>query len=96
MTLGGGFTIGNNIQGQVPQAGNTFQWADNLSRVAGKHTLKFGGDVRRYQFNQLALFGTTGGFYFFGGGPNDPGFSARLQAGSLRRLSASAQCRLAG
>jgi len=75
ITLGGGFTIGNNIQGQVPQAGNTFQWSDNLSKVVGKHTLKFGGDIRRYQFNQLALFGTTGGFYFFGGGPNDPGFS---------------------
>ncbi|HEV2492027.1 MAG TPA: TonB-dependent receptor [Terriglobia bacterium] len=75
ITLGGGFTIGNNIQGQVPQAGNTFQWSDNLSKVVGKHTLKFGGDVRRYQFNQLALFGVTGGFYFFGGGPNDPGFS---------------------
>jgi hypothetical protein len=75
ITLGGGFTIGNNIQGQVPQAGNTFQWSDNLSKVAGNHTLKFGGDVRRLQFNQLALFGTTGGFYFFGGGPNDPGFS---------------------
>jgi hypothetical protein len=75
ITLGGGFTIGNNIQGQVPQAGNTFQWSDNLSKVVGKHTLKFGGDIRRLQFNQLALFGTTGGFYFFGGGPNDPGFS---------------------
>jgi hypothetical protein len=75
ITLGGGFTIGNNIQGQVPQAGNTFQGSDNLTKVAGKHTLKFGTDLRRYQFNQLALFGTTGGFYFFGGGPNDPGFS---------------------
>jgi hypothetical protein len=75
ITLGGGFTIGNNIQGQVPQAGNTFQGSDNLSKVVGKHTLKFGGDIRHYQFNQLALFGTTGGFYFFGGGPNDPGFS---------------------
>jgi hypothetical protein len=75
ITLGGGFTIGNNIQGQVPQAGNTYQWWDNLSKVAGQHTLKFGVDLRREQFNQLALFGTTGGYYFFGGGPNDPGFS---------------------
>ncbi|MGH9397883.1 MAG: carboxypeptidase regulatory-like domain-containing protein [Terriglobia bacterium] len=75
ITLGGGFTIGNNIQGQVPQAGNTFQWSDNLSKVVNTHTLKFGGDIRREQFNQLALFGATGGFYFFGGGPNDPGFS---------------------
>ncbi|MDE3180233.1 MAG: carboxypeptidase regulatory-like domain-containing protein [Acidobacteriota bacterium] len=75
ITLGGGFTIGNNIQGQVPQAGNTFQWSDHLTKVLGAHTLKFGGEAVREQFNQLALFGTTGGFYFFGGGPNDPGFS---------------------
>ncbi len=75
ITLAGGFTIGNNIQGQAPQAGNTFQWADHLSKVLNKHTLKFGADLRREQFNQLALFGTTGGFYFFGGGPDDTGFS---------------------
>ncbi len=75
ITLGGGFTIGNNIQGQAPQAGNTFQWSDSISKVAGRHNLKFGGEVRRDQFNQFALFGTTGGYYVFGGGPNDPGYS---------------------
>ena len=74
-TLGGEFTFGNNIQGQAPQAGNTFQWADGFSKIIGKHSLKLGGEIRREQFNQLALFGTTGGFYFFGGGPNDPGYS---------------------
>ena len=74
-TLGGEFTFGNNIQGQAPQAGNTFQWSDGLSKITGTHSLKFGGEARREQFNQLALFGTTGGFYFFGGGPNDPGYS---------------------
>lgn len=74
-TLGGEFTFGNNIQGQAPQAGNTLQWSDGLSKIAGTHSLKLGGEIRREQFNQLALFGTTGGFYFFGGGPNDPGYS---------------------
>jgi hypothetical protein len=75
ITLAGGFTIGNNLQGQVPQAGNTYQWSDNLSKVSGSHTMKFGADIHRQQFNQLALFGTTGGYYYFGGGPNDVGFS---------------------
>lgn len=76
ITLAGSSTIGNNIQGQVPQAANTFQWTDTLTKVTGNHTLKFGTDIRRYQFNQLALFGTTGGYYFFGGGPNDPGYNS--------------------
>ena len=74
-TLGGEFTLGNNIQGQAPQAGNTFQWSDGLSKIVGNHSLKLGGEARGEQFNQLALFGTTGGYYFFGGGPNDPGYS---------------------
>lgn len=82
-TLGGQFTIGNNIQGQAPQAGNTFQWSDGFSKVIGKHSLKFGGEVRREIFNQLAVFGSTGGYYFFGGGPNDPGFSVSTPSGPV-------------
>jgi hypothetical protein len=85
-TLGGQFTIGNNIQGQAPQAGNTFQWSDGLTKVMGKHSAKFGGEVRREDFNQLAIFGSTGGFYFFGGGPNDPGFSVPTPSGPIPDL----------
>jgi hypothetical protein len=32
---------------------NTFQWADNVNIMAGNHTLKFGGDVRRYRYEVL-------------------------------------------
>ena len=73
ITVTGGFVIGNNFEGQLPQFGNTFQWADNLSKVVGTHTLKFGGDVRRQQFNQLLYFNVNGDFTFYGGGANDPG-----------------------
>ncbi|HEY6290154.1 MAG TPA: carboxypeptidase regulatory-like domain-containing protein, partial [Terriglobia bacterium] len=73
ITVNGGFVIGNNYEGQLPQFGNTFQWSDSLSKVVGKHTLKFGSDVRRQQFNQLLYFNVNGDFTFSGGGANDPG-----------------------
>src|SRR6266849_5904192 len=44
--LSGGFTIGNNGEGELPQVGNSFQWSDSISKILGKHSLKFGGDVR--------------------------------------------------
>jgi len=75
ITLSGGFVIGNNFEGQLPQYGNTFQWSDNLSKVVGKHTLKFGADVRRQQFNQLLYFNVNGDYSFYGGGSNDVGFT---------------------
>jgi Carboxypeptidase regulatory-like domain/TonB-dependent Receptor Plug Domain/TonB dependent receptor len=60
----GGFTIGNNLEGELPQAGNTFQWSDIFTKTAGNHTWKFGGDVRRQQFNQFLYFDINGQFTF--------------------------------
>ena len=54
--LSGGFTIGNNAEGELPQVGNSFQWSDSLSKVTGNHSVKFGGDVRRQRFDQTLLF----------------------------------------
>jgi len=45
--VSGGFSIGNNLEGELPQFGNTFQWADSFSKVVGKHSLKFGGTSAR-------------------------------------------------
>ncbi len=42
----GGGTSNYNIE-------NTFQWSDNLNVTRGNHTLKFGGDLRRYRYNVL-------------------------------------------
>src|SRR5205823_1970327 len=61
--VSGGFTIGNNGEGELPQVGNSFQWSDNISKVVGRHSLKFGGDVRRQRFDQLLYFDVNGEFF---------------------------------
>ena len=77
--VGGGFTIGNNFNGQLPQTGNTYQFSDNFSKIIGNHSLKFGGDVRYQMFDQLLYFDVNGdmGFLSSPNGPvgNDLGFS---------------------
>jgi hypothetical protein len=62
--VSGGFNIGNNGEGELPQVGNSFQWSDSISKVMGTHSLKFGGDVRRQRFDQLLYFDVNGEFFF--------------------------------
>ena len=62
--LNGGFSIGNNAGGQLPQVGNTFQFSDNFSKIFGKHSFKFGGDVRYQRFDQLLYFDVNGWITF--------------------------------
>ena len=60
ISVSGGFAIGNNFEGELPQTGNTFQWTDNYTRTFSKHTVKFGGDVRRQRFDQFLFFDVSG------------------------------------
>src|SRR5215470_2410494 len=62
--LNGGFSIGNNFGGQLPQTGNTYQFSDNFSKIVGNHNFKFGGDVRRQKFDQLLYFDVNGQIVF--------------------------------
>lgn len=73
ISIAGGFALGNNSEGELPQVGNSFQWSDNLTKVSGAHTMKFGADVRRQRFDQTLYYNVSGSFAFYGGGPNDPG-----------------------
>jgi hypothetical protein len=73
ISIAGGFSLGNDSEGELPQTGNSFQWADNLTKVSGDHTFKFGVDVRRQQFNQFLYYNVNGTFDYYGGGPNDVG-----------------------
>lgn len=71
ISIGGGFTIGNDFEGELPQTGNTFQWTDNFTKVLGGHTVKFGADFRRQMFDQTLYFDPNGDFTYSGGGAND-------------------------
>jgi len=68
--INGGFTIGNNGEGELPQVGNSFQWSDSLTKVTGHHTIKVGGDVRRQRFDQTLYFNVNGEFFYAGSGAN--------------------------
>jgi hypothetical protein len=68
--LSGGFTIGNNGEGEVPQVGNSFQWSDGISKIVGNHSLKFGVDVRRQRFDQTLYFDVNGEFFVDGTSTN--------------------------
>ncbi|MHB8216858.1 MAG: TonB-dependent receptor [Candidatus Sulfotelmatobacter sp.] len=71
--LSGGFTIGNNAEGELPQVGNSFQWSDSVSKVMGNHSFKFGTDIRRQRFDQTLYFNVNGEFFFDGSSPNTTG-----------------------
>jgi hypothetical protein len=75
ISVDGGFSIGNNFEGQLPQTGNTFQFSDNFSKIVGNHSFKFGGDFRIQKFDQRLYYNVNGSITFGTGGEND------LQAG---------------
>ena len=64
ISVDGGFSIGNNFNGQLPQIGNTYQWSDNYSKIIGNHSLKFGADTRYQKFDQLLYFDINGDLSF--------------------------------
>jgi Carboxypeptidase regulatory-like domain/TonB dependent receptor len=74
--LGGGALIGG-FNNQIEYTGdfgpflvpqNSFQFADSLSWVRGRHTLKFGGNIIRRQLNLFRPNRGKGFFFLFGNG----------------------------
>jgi hypothetical protein len=58
------FNLGPNPEGPTTINDATFQWQDTVSVVKGKHSFKFGGDVRRVRNNFNFDFFTNGSFDF--------------------------------
>jgi hypothetical protein len=63
---GYGFTIGIPYS-QDSQTNDTYQLTDNFSKLTGKHSLKFGLDIRNIQLNFHSSPDTNGDFSFSGG-----------------------------
>lgn len=79
ISISGGVVIGDNFEGELPQIGNVFQWTDNYSKIIGKHSLKFGGDISRARFDQTLYFEINGSYSFTSNAAspsgNDVGFT---------------------
>ncbi len=58
--------IGNTYEGPQTRADNTWQYADSVSWIKGRHTMKFGGEFRAYEQNQLFDFINNGYLDFDG------------------------------
>jgi hypothetical protein len=74
IAVSGGFTLGNNFEGEIPQTGNSFQWTDSITKISGHHTFKFGADARRMRFDQHLFFEVSGYYNYFGTGVNTTGY----------------------
>ena len=46
--------------GTTGQYNNTYQITDNFSKIVGKHSLKFGGDIRYIQVNERNTYTPNG------------------------------------
>jgi len=66
------FTIGTNPFA-LGQVNNTYEASDNLSKVHGNHTLKFGAQYTRFRVKQLPDLVANGTFSFFGSGAQSTG-----------------------
>lgn len=66
MTVTGFFNLGFSPDGPQPRIDQTYELADNFSKIIGGHTLKFGFDGKRYDVDN-PFFGTNNGSFTFGG-----------------------------
>ncbi len=51
---------------------NVFQWIDNMSMSRGKHSIRFGGEIRRDRYNQIGNQFPRGSFSFSGQATQNP------------------------
>jgi hypothetical protein len=56
--------FGDDTEGPYANDNNSMQFVDNFSWTRGKHSFRFGGEVRRDQYNQVGNQFARGGFGF--------------------------------
>jgi hypothetical protein len=68
MSLAGYFTLGFSANGPQPRIDQTYQLVDNFSKVMGRHTLKAGFQMQRFQVYNPFLNNNGGNFTYNGAG----------------------------
>jgi hypothetical protein len=67
ISIGGAYGISMGVVAYaINQVNNTYQLADVLSKIVGKHSLKFGGEVRQIQVDEFNISTPNGSFSFDG------------------------------
>lgn len=62
--VSGAFSLGTAVNDDRGTTNNTFVYADDYSRTIGKHTIRAGGEVDRWQLNRFNNFSTRGSVAF--------------------------------
>lgn len=68
MNVAGLFTLGYSDDAPQPRVQNTYEVVDNLSKVMGHHTLKFGFNMTRDEINNPFYASLNGSYSFNGAG----------------------------
>jgi hypothetical protein len=67
--------FGNDTEGPYENNNNAIQFINNTSIIRGKHTIKFGGEIRRDAYNQVGNQFARGQFMFSRNASGNPGIS---------------------
>lgn len=73
MNVTGLFDLGFSSDGPQPRLDQTYNFTDNFSKVVGKHVLKFGFDMRRFEVYNPFLHLIDGNYSFGAAGPFSTG-----------------------
>ncbi len=65
-------TFGDSTEGPYVNNNHTFQWVDNFSWTKGKHSIRFGAEIRRDRFNQIGNQFPRGQLAFDGQATQNP------------------------
>jgi hypothetical protein len=73
LTVTGFFTLGSSTNGPQPRIDQTYQFTDNLSKTVGRHSLKFGFEMRRFHVTNPFSASNNGQYAFGAAGPFSTG-----------------------
>ncbi|MGH9327520.1 MAG: carboxypeptidase regulatory-like domain-containing protein [Terriglobia bacterium] len=73
-SLTGLFNLGFSIFGPQPRVENTYMFIDNFSKIAGRHTIKAGFTMERFETFNPFFSELNGDFTYSGAGPFSTGF----------------------
>jgi hypothetical protein len=73
INVNGYFALGFSTNGPQPRKDENYKYVDNFSKVAGRHSLKFGANIERFVFDNPFYFENSGAYDFAASGSYSSG-----------------------